>query len=104
MLNHLALISVMILSLILFVNCVNSHKKDILTTLNRDNRKSNSVKKIMMREEEKIQKLITVTEPKQIKIGSELTQTKAAKKKSEYSNLNALEEAILEEVKKMKKD
>jgi len=102
MLSNLALISIMILSLLLLVNCVNSHKENILTTLNI--KSINIVKNISVNKEDVDVEVFTRKreEPKTKKVVVLKILKEVTKKKREYSNLNSLEQAILEEVKKMK--
>jgi len=89
-LSNLALVSVMIASLLLMVTCVNGHKDEILTTLNGTPTIEQS------------------SSSKEVKETTTMRVVKKLKKEPvsqiEDSNLNALERAILEEVKKMEKE
>ena len=89
--SNLALVSVMIVSLLLMVTCVNGHKDDILTTLNGTPtiEQSSSPKEV---------KETTTT----VRVVKSLKEEPVSQTKD--SNLNALERAILEEVKKMEKE
>jgi hypothetical protein len=111
MLSNLALVSIMILSLLLLVNCVNSHKDNILTTLNTKSSNiakttlgNNLTEKAIMKKQDVNVEVFTrkKEEPKTKKVVVSKTLKEVTKKKREYSNLNSLEQAILEEVKKMK--
>jgi len=106
MLSNIALSVLIVLSLLLVMKCVELHKENILITLQMT---QNNVKKRVplenLKENEQVlsnrmEEKYSVKKIEYVKV----EELKVPISKMKYSNLSALEKAILEEVKKMKKD